>query len=117
MILIPRTRRTNADSDSSAKDDSEYAPNPRAYRRVKKFLKEQLKLELAVKPEARHPLLLEIGAKTAASELRTQLMAYARSEYPFNQSLEPFAHSAQPVLAWWQALADHHFARVLAVRV
>ncbi len=111
-IIIPALLR---ETNSSVVDDSEQAPIPRAYRRVKEFLKGQLQAELSVEASVRHPLLTKLGNAQAAAGLRQQLMAYARGEWPFNQPFDAYYDGAQPVLHWWQSLADHPHARVLAV--
>lgn len=110
-IIIPPARHERGKQQANEdEDDSEKAPFPRAYRRVKDYLKEQLQGELERKT---HPLLLKIGEAKAAEELRAQLMAYACSEYPFNASLD--YTSGRPVLQWWCDLESHAHARVLAV--
>ena len=44
--------------------------------------------------------------------LRTQLEAYWRDEWPFNQPVKD-----NDPLSWWKTLAEHPYARVLAVHV
>jgi hypothetical protein len=88
---------------------------PRAYNRVKEFLKDMLKRILEryrTHPnEAMHPVIKELGAVKTVEGFRTQLQAFWRNEWPFNQPVV----KGDP-LAWWKNLELHPHARVLAVR-
>ncbi|TBU37678.1 hypothetical protein BD309DRAFT_875954 [Dichomitus squalens] len=95
----------------SARDDSDNAPIPRAYRRAKEYLKRQLQEEIM---RNTHPLIKKLGEVRVAEELRAQLMAYAHGQYPFDTPLEE-TESGRPVLDWWQNLESHAHARVLAM--
>jgi len=95
-------------------DDSPHTPFPKAYRRVKEFLKKMLRAEVDLLQHDRnraHPLLQEIGAAKAVEELRIQLMAFACQQWPFTAALND-----QTTLAWWELLEPSPHARVLAVR-
>ncbi len=87
------------------------APIPRAYTRVKTFLKTLIQgvIEANV-----HPLVAELGPAQLVEDLRNQLLAYALGEHPFDAPL-PAEGGGRPVLQWWLDLEHHRHARVLAV--
>ncbi|KAI0755573.1 ribonuclease H-like domain-containing protein [Fomes fomentarius] len=90
----PARTHTRITSDNNDQDDSKDAPNPRAYRRVKEFLKILLRAEV------------DKGTTSP-------LMAYARGEWPFQDPLG--VEGERPVLNWWLNLEKHPHARVLAM--
>ncbi|CDO75074.1 hypothetical protein BN946_scf184703.g4 [Trametes cinnabarina] len=100
-----------ATGDDASSDDSHKAPIPRAYTRVKIFLKNLLQAEMKLMAQ---PLVKELEEADLADELRDQLLAYARGEYPFKQRLDR-SQSSQPVLKWWLDLKEHRHARTLAM--
>ncbi len=106
----PARTHTRITSDDNDHDDSKDAPNPRAYRRVKEFLKTILRAEV---DKGTHPLIQELGAATIVTDFRRQLMTYARGEWPFQDPLG--VEGGRPVLDWWLNLEKHPHARVLAV--
>ncbi|KAI0643696.1 ribonuclease H-like domain-containing protein [Trametes meyenii] len=112
-IFIPPRRPSGADMGATTKqkDDSEDAPIPRAYFRVKEFLKSLLQSEFG--RTTIHPTLQALGMAKSVAEFRRQLMAYARAEWPFDRPLS--TDTGRPVLQWWLDLAVHPDARVLAI--
>ncbi|KAG1760356.1 hypothetical protein EDD22DRAFT_781244 [Suillus occidentalis] len=89
-------------------------PHPRAYHRVKEFLKPMLRamVEHNKVHELKDPISLlvhEIGAAGVVDEFRRQLEAYFHNEWPFNTPLQD-----GNTLAWWNMLLPHPHARVLA---
>lgn len=114
IFVPPASRRTQSKSANGKKtpeDDSKMAPIPRAYTRVKTFLKTLIEgvIEANV-----HPLIAQLGAAQLVEDLRHQLLAYARGEHPFDAPL-PAEGGGRPVLQWWLDLEHHKHARVLAV--
>ncbi|KAA1479812.1 hypothetical protein DENSPDRAFT_789582 [Dentipellis sp. KUC8613] len=89
-------------------------PHPRAYNRMKDYLKNMLKAEadrLQTLPDKyTNPVLKEIGSAVASLELKTQVEAFWRKEYPFNESAKD-----KTALEWWSSLIIHPKARVLAM--
>ena len=57
------------------------------------------------------PILHELSPAQVVDELRHQLDAFWRSEWPFNNQTVQNDHS----LGWWESLRDHPHARILAV--
>ncbi|KAG1766267.1 ribonuclease H-like domain-containing protein [Suillus occidentalis] len=89
-------------------------PHPRAYHRVKEFLKPMLRamVEHNKVHELKDPISLlvhEIGAAGVVDEFRRQLEAYFHNEWPFNTPLQD-----GNTLAWWNMLLPHPHACVLA---
>ena len=92
-------------------------PHPRAYTRVKESLKQMLRAMLdryKANPHATDAfsqIVREHGVAGTVDALRHQLDAYWRQEHPFN------SHAVKDgnTLAWWQVLASHPDAQVLAV--
>jgi hypothetical protein len=90
--------------------------NPKAYRRVKKALKEILRCEVEFwkkNPSTASitPLMNRVGSsKALADEFVSQLVAYSRGEYPFTDPV-----GKKLVLEWWTDLAIHPKGRTLAV--
>lgn len=111
-IYVPPPRTQSKSSNGAPQDDSLSAPIPRAYTRVKTFLKELLH---GIITSNSHPLVSTLGEAGLADELRYQLLAYAWGEYPFNTPLPADTSSGRPVLQWWLHLEHHVHARVLAV--
>lgn len=100
---------------SASANKPQVVPYPKAYERAKNFLKVVLRDELAlaakVKDNCLFSVLIEtIGPKAIVEEFQRQLLAYARSEYPFGDSLV-----SGDTLSWWETLVEHPHARVLAV--
>lgn len=56
------------------------------------------------------PILAQLGAATAVTELRQQLELYWRGDWPFDTPVVD-----GDVLGWWRSLERHRSARVLAV--
>jgi hypothetical protein len=87
-------------------------PYPHAHGRVKNFLKDMLREKLRLFPKGLiEPALKDLSPVQIVDDLRHQLDAYWRNEWPFNQPVKD-----NDPLAWWKALEDHPYARVLAVR-
>lgn len=91
-------------------------PYPRAYDRVKEYTKDLLKAMIAYQqqhPESNvEPLLKSLTPKELSIELKRQLEAFWRGQYPFNRPLT----SSMDSLAWWLQFQEHPDARVLAVK-
>jgi hypothetical protein len=89
-------------------------PYPRAYEKTKDYLKNMLKqmlVHIEKFPGTGPELLRTLGPVDAAHELKNQLEAFWRGEYPFIVSEE--AKGKNP-LEWWQHLEHHMHAHVLA---
>jgi hypothetical protein len=89
-------------------------PYPRAYEKTKDYLKNMLKqmlVHIEKFPGTGPELLRTLGPVDAAHELKNQLKAFWRGEYPFIVSEE--AKGKNP-LEWWQNLEHHIHARILA---
>ena len=90
--------------------------HPCAYNRVKETLKQMLRAMLdycKMNPHATDTfaqIVRENGAAATVDELRHQLDAYWCQEHPFNKVVKD-----GNTLAWWEALAHHPSAQVLAV--
>ncbi|OJT07823.1 hypothetical protein TRAPUB_1283 [Trametes pubescens] len=113
-IFVPpasRRKQSKSSNTNTPDDDSEMAPIPRAYTRVKMFLKTLIQgvIEANV-----HPLVAELGPAQLVEDLRNQLLAYALGEHPFDVPL-PAEGGGRPVLQWWLDLEHHRHARVLAM--
>jgi hypothetical protein len=88
-------------------------PYPKAYNRAKEFLKEMLKNEIDLAARAENPTLKplrDLGTAEIVSHFRKQFLAFARQEWPFADFV-PDGNT----LAWWESLAHHPQAHVLAV--
>ncbi|KAI0643457.1 ribonuclease H-like domain-containing protein [Trametes meyenii] len=89
-------------------------PHPRAYDRMKEFVKKALRdmLErVKTHPDDYHdPILVNISAKKASQDLKNQLEAYWKGEYPFNEPICP-----KDPLAYWTEMKHHSSSRILAV--
>ena len=80
---------------------------------VKTFLKDMLhkKLELLPK-DTNKPSFKDLSHVQVDDDLRTQLEAYWRNKWPFNQQVKD-----NDPLAWWKSLKLHPCVQVLAVCV
>lgn len=83
-----------------------------AYQRVKEYLKSMLKAMLhvaATTPEKGDPLLVKLGAKAAANELKIQVEAWWRRAglWQFDTGL-----STENPLEWWESIAKHTHGRI-----
>ena len=97
--------------------------NPRAYDRVKQYLKDRLRTRIFPHYDrvlSTHGIdevkriygpIHALGKDGAIKALRTQLKDYWRREYPFHEDV-----AGGDSLAWWQKLIEHPRANVLAVR-
>ncbi|KIJ56039.1 hypothetical protein M422DRAFT_239229 [Sphaerobolus stellatus SS14] len=103
--------------DINTQDDSLRTPFPAAYRRVKEFLKKQMRAEIRA---GLHPLVKSIvkdyGENSVEeilnTELRTQLLNYALGAWPFaNKDMK------NGPLEWWKNLQEHPNARALTPAV
>ena len=86
-----------------------------SYSRVKNFLKDMLRetLKLLQKGSINlKPVFADLSRAQIVDGLRTQLEAYWRDEWPFNQPVKD-----NDPLSWWKTLAEHPYAQVLAVHV
>ena len=87
---------------------------PRAYNRVKNYLKDMLRTQLTrheTHPDDRmHPIFTELSAVRIVEDLRHQLEAYWHNEWPFDTPVK----DGDP-LTWWRNLSDHPHGRVLSV--
>lgn len=97
--------------------DIESVPHMRAYTRVKEFLKQMLRNIIESAPGPNHDmsspchrLVAQLGPTKVVSEFRKQLLAFARQEWPFTDSIRD-----GDALSWWESLRQHPHARVLAV--
>ncbi|KAF6756151.1 hypothetical protein DFP72DRAFT_759510, partial [Ephemerocybe angulata] len=86
-----------------------------AYQRVKEYLKSMLKAMLhvaATTPEKGDPLLVKLGAKAAANELKIQVEAWWRRAglWQFDTGL-----STENPLEWWESIAKHTHGRILGL--
>ncbi|KAI0820926.1 ribonuclease H-like domain-containing protein [Irpex lacteus] len=90
-------------------------PYPRAYDRVKEYTKDLLKAMIAYQQQHSEsnvePLLKSLTLKELSIELKRQLEAFWRGQYPFNRPLT----SSMDSLAWWFQFQKHPDARVLAM--
>jgi hypothetical protein len=90
--------------------------HPRAYERLKGFLKPMLKSMIdrldSHPDEPVHPVIKELGPAETVNAFRQQLESFWRNEWPFNQAI---SDSDRNSLAWWKSLELHPQARVLAV--
>jgi hypothetical protein len=102
--LPPQRQKDILDPD----DDSTFAPVPAAHRRAKTFLKAQLKAEMDA---GWHPLINKLGRRAMIEELRAQLLAFSKKEYPFNQKIGEVSP-----LQWWKRFENNEHGRTLAVR-
>ncbi|KAJ2983808.1 hypothetical protein NUW54_g10593 [Trametes sanguinea] len=88
--------------------------HPRAYDRMKLFVREALKDMFNCKDdhpnEPLNPLLAKLGRNQASIELKEQLEAYWDGLAPFNTPI-----GTRSTLAYWKDLEHHQRARVLAV--
>ena len=91
---------------------------PSAYARVKNFLKTLLRNEIEYREtHPDHPWpppLISLQPADIVDELRIQLEAYWRGEWPFTSIEDSNTVEVHP-LEWWQERSDWHGARVLAV--
>lgn len=93
-------------------------PNPKAFYRVKYYLKNLLRsivehyksLDSDVAAEV-YPLIDQLGPADAVEEFAEQLPAFWRGERPFHT---PVANG--DIAGWWKKLLSDSNARVLAVR-
>ncbi|KIJ56071.1 hypothetical protein M422DRAFT_239273 [Sphaerobolus stellatus SS14] len=99
----------------NTQDDSLRTPFPAAYRRVKEFLKKQMRAEIRA---GLHPLVKSIvkdhGENSVEeilnTELRTQLLNCALGAWPFaNKDMK------NGPLEWWKDLQEHPNARALTM--
>lgn len=101
---------------SRVEQEADQTLNPKAYRRVKKALKEVLRCEVELWKEhplssSLTPLMTQVNTvKVLAEEFVSQLITYSRGEYPFSDPV-----GDKSVLEWWTELGKHPKARVLAV--
>ncbi|KAJ3846308.1 hypothetical protein EV368DRAFT_18481, partial [Lentinula lateritia] len=116
FYLDPRYIHSDLLLGSSPVDqEADQTLNPKAYRRVKKALKEVLRCEVELWKEhplssSLTPLMTQVNTvKVLAGEFVSQLITYSRGEYPF---LDPVGDKS--VLEWWTELGKHPKARVLA---
>ncbi|KAL1714614.1 ribonuclease H-like domain-containing protein [Schizophyllum commune] len=96
--------------------------NPRAYDRVKQYLKDRLRTRIFPHYDrvlSTHGIdevkriygpIHVLGKDGAIKALRTQLKDYWRREYPFHEDV-----TGGDSLAWWQKLIEHPRANVLAM--
>ncbi|KAJ3805203.1 ribonuclease H-like domain-containing protein [Lentinula aff. lateritia] len=100
---------------SRVDQEADQTLNPKAYRRVKKALKEVLRCEVELWKEhplssSLTPLMTQVNTvKVLAGEFVSQLITYSRGEYPFSDPV-----GDKSVLEWWTELGKHPKARVLA---
>ena len=91
-------------------------PYPHAYDRVKVYLKNMLREQLAcceAHPDDRkHPIFREMDAAQIMDNLHHQMEAYWHNEYPFNIPVK----DGNP-LAWWKSLGEHVRGHVLSVHI
>ncbi|RDB28214.1 hypothetical protein Hypma_001371 [Hypsizygus marmoreus] len=92
---------------------------PQAYEKVKEYLKKVLRgmfEQMKKHPEEANgePVLMKLGEAGAARELKHQLLAYWRWEWPFKTEESAAAVPDNP-LTWWQGFEQHPHARVLAL--
>ncbi|KAJ3713739.1 ribonuclease H-like domain-containing protein, partial [Lentinula guzmanii] len=116
--MIPTNDLTITIPPAIQKDDAPEAhttPNPRAYRRAKKALKQILRNEV--------DLYLKVGnttsiftlvqatgsVKALVEEFTPQLLAYSRREYPFTDPI-----GDKSMLQWWRELLLNPKGRVVA---
>ncbi|KAL7280348.1 hypothetical protein ACG7TL_005266 [Trametes sanguinea] len=89
-------------------------PHPRAYDRMKEFVREALKA--MYKRHDDHPeehldrILVELGRNRASIELKQQLESYWLGLYPFDAPI-----GTRSTLAYWTDLKSHPNARILAI--
>jgi hypothetical protein len=76
------------------------------------MLREQLARCEAHPNDHMHPIFREMDAAQIVVDLRHQIEAYWRNEYPFNIPVK----DGNP-LAWWKSLSEHVHGRVLSVRI
>jgi hypothetical protein len=111
LKIPPRKQSRDRDVDAA-----ESVPHAKAYTRVKEFLKQMLRdiIEFAGQKldasNSCHRLVAQLGPSKVVSEFRQQLLAFARQEWPF---MDPVSDG--DALSWWESLAQHPHARVLAV--
>lgn len=114
-IRIPPQNGPAAASESTVFDRP--IPHRRAYDRVKEFLKPILRAMLdrtQRTPDATDAIskcIREVGAAGVVEELKNQLRAFWREEWPFDRPIE----NGDPY-SWWRELQPHPHAHVLAVR-
>lgn len=115
-LVIPAK---NPSSLEIPNQSSESVPYPRAFERVKEFLKDILRNEVQLlqksDPGTDSPLrsfIRRTGISASVDHFRKQLTAYARTEYPFTDALPTNGDTRQ----WWENLAHHPHAHILAVR-
>ena len=112
-ITIPAQNQQNTQRPAVG-NVSSTIPYPHAYNRVKDYLKNMLRAQLArckSHPGDRiHPIFKELSPSQIVEDLRHQLEAFWRGEWPFDMPVKD-GNS----LAWWESLAMHRHARILAV--
>ncbi|KAJ6607061.1 ribonuclease H-like domain-containing protein [Mycena sp. CBHHK59/15] len=114
-ISVPNTGSTSSRKAAAPLQDVAVPVRfPRAYERVKDFLKNMLRAmidRLQTHPaEPVHPVIQDLGPAETVKEFRRQLESFWRNEWPFNQAI-----SDGNSLAWWKSLEQHPQARVLAI--
>ena len=88
-------------------------PHPRAYDRVKGFIKDAF-IAMAERKQD-YPLLMELGVKRASKDLKKQLEAFWMGEAPFPR-LEPERLKGVTPFQYWKRYETDPHGRVLAVR-
>lgn len=87
-------------------------PHPRAYDRVKEFVKETFAAMADRKQD--YPLLVKLGIKRASMDLKKQLEAYWLDEAPFGK-VEPEKLKGVTPFQYWKQYETNQHAQVLAV--
>ena len=59
-------------------------------------------------------IICKLGEKFVVDKFRSQILAYARHDYPFQGPIDGKGETGN-VLAWWRDLSLHPLAQVLAV--
>ena len=97
-------------------------PYPNAFKRAKEYLKKILRDEAEYyKANPTMPqspigqIICKLGEKAVVDKFRTQILAYARRDYPFQEPKVDGEGETGNVLTWWRDLSSHPLAQVLAV--
>jgi len=90
---------------------------PRAYERLREYLRNILKLMLeqiqsSTDPNIGHPVLREKGISTLVNDLKHQIELFWNGEYPFH--VIDIEKITDP-LGWWCDIGRHGGAKVLSV--
>ena len=91
---------------------------PRAYERLREYLRNMLKpmlerIQNSTDPNIGHPVLREKGVSTSVKDLKHQIELFWNGDYPFR--VTEAAKVTDP-LDWWRDVGRHDGAKVLSVR-